>query len=113
MNEELILGTTSKGIKMDLLRFKDDILKDMRNIELRLNKKYSKVEESIKEKIASFELKISSLGQKIVELSNLIHIDNSIKEKIESLNQFKEEISDTIFKRRAKFNEFEKKQMMK
>ena len=32
MNEELILGTSSKGIKMDLLRFKDDILKDMRNI---------------------------------------------------------------------------------
>ena len=109
MNEELILGTTSKGIKMDLLRFKDDILKDMRNIELRLNKKYLKVEESIKEKIASFELKISSLGQKIIELSNLIHTDNSIKEKIESLNQFKEEISDTIFKRRAKFNEFEKR----
>ena len=108
MNEELILGTSSKGIKMDLLRFKDDILKDMRNIELGLNKKYFKVEESIKEKINSFELKINSLSQKIIELSNLIHIDNSIKEKVESFEQFKEEIRDTIFKRRAKFNEFEK-----
>lgn len=107
MNEEIITGTSFKNIKMDLLRFKDDILKDMRNIDIKLNKKYLNIEEEIKEKINKFELKIGSLEQKILELSNLISADNSIKEKVESLTQFREEIRDTIFKRRAKYNEFE------
>ena len=108
MKEEKIMEIYSKNMKMDLLRFKDDILKDIRVIELGLNKKYLKIEESVKEKISKFDLKIASLEQKIFELSNLITTDNLIKEKIESLNQFKEEMRDTIFKRRAKYNEFEK-----
>ena len=108
MKEEKIMEISSKNMKMDLLRFKDDILKDIRVIELGLNKKYLKIEESVKEKISKFDLKIASLEQKIFELSNLITTDNLIKEKIESLNQFKEEMRDTIFKRRAKYNEFEK-----
>ena len=108
MKEEKIMQISSKNMKMDLLRFKDDILKDIRVIEIGLNKKYLKIEESVKEKISKFDLKIASLEQKIFELSNLITTDNLIKEKIESLNQFKEEMRDTIFKRRAKYNEFEK-----
>ena len=108
-NEDLMLGVSSKSIKMDLLRFKDDILKDMKKMENRLNKKYLNIEESINEKINTFELKINSFEQKIIELSNLINIDKSMKEKIESLEQFKEEMKDTLFTRRAKYNEFEKK----
>jgi hypothetical protein len=54
-----------------------------------------------------YDLTIKSFEQKILELSKLITIDKSIKEKIESLNQFKEETRDNIFKQRAKFNEFE------
>jgi hypothetical protein len=103
-NEEIIPGLSSKSLKMDLLRFKDDILKDMRNIELRLNKKYFSTEESLKNKINNFELKIGSFEQKILELSNLITVDNSIKEKVELLEQFKEETKDNIFKRRAKYD---------
>ena len=108
-NEDLMLGVSSKSIKMDLLRFKDDILKDMKKMENRLNKKYLNIEESINEKINTFELKINSFEQKIIELSNFINIDKSMKEKIESLEQFKEEMKDTLFTRRAKYNEFEKK----
>ena len=108
MNKENITELSSKNMKMDLLRFKDDILKDMRTIEIGLNKKYFKIEESITEKINKFELKIGSLEEKIFELSNLITTDNLIKENIQSLNKFKEEISDSIFKSRAKYNGFEK-----
>ena len=54
-------------------------------------------------------MKLKNLDKKISELSNLITQDNALKEKIESLFQFKEEMQDTIFKRRAKFAELEKK----
>ena len=96
-----------KNIEFDLLHFKNDILKDIRSIKLDMNEKYSILEEKLKEKINQFDLTIKSFQQKIFELSNLIVLDKSIKEKVENLNAFKEEANDTIFKQRAKFNEFE------
>ena len=108
-NKKEIPGLSPASIKMDLLRFKDDILKDIRTVQSSLDDKYLQVDEFIKGRIENFELKINSFSQKIAELSNLIITDTTIREKVESFDQFKEEIRDTIFKRRAKFSELEKK----
>ena len=108
-NEEGMPGTSRQSIRMDILMFKEDILKDMRGIQKTLDGKYMKTDENLTYKINNFENKINLLEKKIFELSNKINTDNKIKENIDSLNQFKEETSDTIFKRRAKFNEFEKR----
>ena len=97
------------SIKMDLAVFKDEILKDIRSVQLSLDDKYIKADDFLKQRINEFEIKINTLNQKISELSNLIFTDNSIVEKIESLEKFREEIKDTIFKRRAKFNDLETK----
>ena len=105
----VVLGTSPNSIKMDLLMFKDDILKDFRKIQMQLDEKYAKSDEYIREKINKFDLRINSFEKKIFELSNLIVTDKSIREKVEKLCQSEEEIRDTIFKRRAIFNEFEKK----
>ena len=109
MNEykKEIPGISPASLKMDMAMFKDDILRDIRSTKLSLDANYIKSEEYLKEKITQFEIKINSFGQKISELSNLIITDNAIREKVESLNEFKEEIKDIIFKRRAKYNEFE------
>ena len=112
MNEnknDSILGLSPKNIKMDLLLFKDDILKDIRNIQKSLDSKYLKAEENLTSKITKFESKISIFEQTIFELSKKISINSDIIENIDTLNKFKEETSDTIFKRRAKFNEFQKR----
>jgi len=105
----VVPGTSPKSIKMDLLMFKDDILKDFRTIQISLDEKYAKADEYLSERINKFDLKIKSFEKKIFELSNLIVTDNSIREKVEKLCQSEDEIRDTIFKRRAIFNEFEKK----
>ena len=97
----------SINIKMDMVRFKDDILKDIRSVQTSLDNKYLKADELLKERINHFELKINSFQQKISELSNLIITDKTIRENVVSLNQFKEEMKDAMFKRRAKFNDFE------
>ena len=106
-NEE-VPGASSQSIKMDILYFKDDILKDMRSIQKTLDAKYLKVDDNINSKINKFETKINIFELKIFELLNKINTDNKIREEIESLNKFKEETSDVLFKRRAKYNEFEK-----
>ena len=107
--DSLVPGTSPTSIKMDLLHFKDDILKDIRTVQLSLDDKYIKADEFLRQRITKFELKINSFEKKISELSNLIITDTSIREKVDSLMQSEEEIRDTIFKRRAIFNEFEKK----
>lgn len=107
--DDEIPGTSPASIKMDLVRFKDDILKDIRSIQFSLDDKYFKADDFIKQRITQFELQLKTFNQKISDLSNLIVTDNSIREKVESLNQFKEEMKDTIFKRRAMFNELETK----
>ena len=96
-----------RNINIDLIHFKNDILKDVRDIKYSLMEKYSVLEENLKQKMNQYDLTIKSFEQKIFELSKLITIDKSIKEKIETFNEFKEEIRDNIFKQRAKFNEFE------
>ena len=111
MNEKKkddILGSP-QSIKMDILYFKDDILKDMRSIQKSLDSKYMKAEDNLNLKINSFESKINLFEKKIFELSNKINTDNKIRENVEALNQYKEEISDTLLKRRVKYNEFEKR----
>ena len=108
MNEG-IPGLSHQSIKMDILMFKDDILKDMRGIQRTLDSKYIKTEDNLNMKINKFESKIKIFEEKIFELSNKINTDKKIRENVELLNKFKEETSDTIFKRRAKYNDFEKR----
>ena len=106
---ENLPGLSTMTLKMDMLHIQDEILRDMRQMQAKLDTKYSKSEEDLNTKLTKFELKIKNLEKKISELSNLITQDNSMKEKLESLFQFKEEIQDTIFKRRAKLADLEKK----
>jgi len=107
-NDE-VPGSSPQSIKKDILLFKNDILKDMRTIQKSLDSKYIKVDENLNTKINKFSEKISLLEQKIFELSNKINTDNKIRKEVELLNQFKEETSNTIFKRRVKYNDFEKR----
>ena len=104
-----IPGLSHQSIKMDILMFKDDILKDMRGIQRTLDTKYIKTEDNLNMKINKFESKIKIFEEKIFELSNKINTDKKIRENVELLNKFKEETSDTIFKRRVKYNDFEKR----
>ena len=113
MNEnnknEKIPGLSQSSIKMDILIFKDDILKDMKGIQRNLDSKYLKTEEYLNSQIYKFESKINNFEKKIFELSNKINTDNTIRENVESLKKFKEETSDTLFKQRIKINDIEKR----
>ena len=106
---EAMTGLFPQNIKSDLLYFKDDILKDMRGIQKTLDSKFFESEDNLNLKLNKFETKINLFEQKIFELSKKINTDNNIKENVALLNKFKEETSETIFKRRAKYNEFEKR----
>ena len=102
-------GLSPISLRKDLIHFQDETLKDIREMQSKLDLRYAKSDELLNEKITKYDQKIKAFEKKITELSNLITTDNLIREKVESLLQFKEETQDTIFKRRAKFNELEKR----
>ena len=85
-------GLSTMNLKMDMIHFQDETLKNMRQMQSKLDDKYAKSEELLNEKITKFDSKIKILEQKITELSTLIIKDNAMKEKFESLFKFKEEM---------------------
>ena len=78
MSKELP-GVSTMSLKKDMIHFQDEILRDMRQIQSKLDIKYAKSSDEMNEKITEFESKIKSSKQKVSELSNLITSDKTMK----------------------------------
>ena len=85
-----IFENQRKNIKNDVLFFKNDVLKDFKNIDLKFTNKFENQNQALQEKLLNYEQKINNLTLKIAELSNKIVTDNNILQRIEKLNEFKE-----------------------
>ena len=75
-------GFSPMSLKMDMVHFQDETLKDIRQMQSKLDIKYAKSSDEMIEKLTKYDLKIKSLEKKVSELSNLITSDKSMKEKI-------------------------------
>ena len=91
-----LFGLNSKSIQQDLLYFKNDLLKELRQIDTKLINKYSMTDSLITKKMEEFESRIQVCVSKVAELSNLIVTDRTIREKVDSLIKFKEKTDETI-----------------
>ena len=65
-------GLSTRSLKMDMLHIQDEILRDMRQMQSKLDTKYSKSEEDLNKKLTKIELKIQNLEKNFSELSNLL-----------------------------------------
>jgi hypothetical protein len=68
--------------KEDILYFKDEILKDMKRLEMKLGQKLDTQTLNTKNKIDEYETKIAAMTQKINNLANQISTNISLKDKI-------------------------------
>ena len=91
-----IFDSQRKNIKQDILFLKEDILKDFREIENKLNTKYEKQNSNTLTKLHKFENTIEAMNNKIFELSTLISTDKNIQNKVANLQDFREKISDKL-----------------
>ena len=64
-----IFDSQRKNLKQDILFLKEDILKDFREIEIKLNTKYEKQNSNTLTKLHKFENTIEAMNNKIFELS--------------------------------------------
>ena len=90
-DEDILINSdiTTKNIKKDLLLFKDEILKDIKKQQIKLFEKAEDNEKYTIEKIEEFNIKIQKFSENINNLSNMIITDKTIREKVESLIEFK------------------------
>ena len=91
-----IFDSQRKNLKQDILFLKEDILKDFREIENKLNTKYEKQNSNTLTKLHKFENTIEAMNNKIFELSSLISTDKNIQHKVANLQDFREKISDKL-----------------
>ena len=87
-----IIEFQKNNLKKDILFFKEDILKDFRQIENKLNSKYDDQNSNIIAKLEKFENNIEAMNSKISQLSSLISTDKNIQQSISYLYEFKTKI---------------------
>ena len=91
-----IFSNQRKNLKQDILYLKDDILKDFKQIESKLNTKYEKINSTTLSKLDNFEKAIQTMKQKIFDLSSLISTDKNIQQKVSQLYEFKTKAEETF-----------------
>ena len=88
--------------------FKNEILKDIKNLEKTLTDKFNSTDFDRKEEIKALNEDVSSLNVKLKELSTKITEDNSIKEKINNFDSVKAKILDSILINDVKVNNLDR-----
>ena len=96
INNDPIMGMGSKDIKNDILMFKEETLRDLKEAKRSISEKYQNLNSQIKEKLEKFELRIKTYESKIMEISSLVNTDSIIKERVNSLMSFKEKADDSM-----------------
>ena len=86
----------SKKIREDLLIFKNDTLKDIKNSEKLLLEKFSNKEFSIIGKFENFENKFKKLNEKLLEISTFIESLKDIKNSVNSVLTYKTKLENSI-----------------
>ena len=97
---------SSLGMKSDILMFKEETLKDIKEAERKTQEKYHSLNIEVKEKLDKYELRINAYETKILELSKLINTDKEIRDKVDNLVEFKEKVNDTILTEKIRLDNF-------
>ena len=98
----------SQNMKQDILKFKDEILCEIKLIKKSFTEKYDLFELITKEKFSKYDSTLSSCTEKIDEIKSNFLDSINISKEIESFKEFKSKFSDTILTQSIKLNNLEK-----
>ena len=106
-NDPIIsLSKSTFGKKNDLLHFKEETLRDFKEVQRKISEKYETLDLEMKEKLEAYEKRIVTYENKIMELSNLINTDKTIREKVDNLMEFKEKTDDHLITEKIRLDNF-------
>ena len=83
--QESPISINQKKIQNEMIHFKEEILKEMKNFERNLSEKFISSNRLLDERLDSFEKRIETNNQRIFNLSDKIVDDRMLKEKVEKI----------------------------
>ena len=83
--QESPMNINQKKIQNEMIHFKEEILKEMKNFERNLSEKFISSNRLLDERLDSFEKRIETNNQRIFNLSDKIVDDRMLKEKVEKI----------------------------
>ena len=109
-DEDILInsGLNTNNIKRDLLIFKDEILKDLKRQQAKIFEKSEFNGNYITQRIEEFENRIEKFNERIISLSNMIITDKTIREKVESLIEYKTKNQELVMTNGIKINNLDK-----
>lgn len=87
-NTNNLIGFKPETMKADIMKFKDEVLKDFKEFKKNFDEKYQTINNEIKDSLDLFNNKLSSFNSKLLEISSQIITDSISKEKISELVAF-------------------------
>ena len=94
------------GKKNDLMQFKEETLRDFKQVQKKITEKYENIDLEMRERLEAYEKRITTYENKIMELSNLINTDKTIREKVDKLMEFKEKTDDHLLTEKIRLDNF-------
>jgi len=91
-----IINPETNALKQDILFFKNDILKDLRRIEEKLNLKLTEQSIANNDQYEAFEKKLDILNSKIIRVNEFVSDNTNLSEKINTFQLFKSKTEDSI-----------------
>ena len=88
------------------MHFKEETLRDFKEVQRKISEKYETLDLEMKEKLEAYEKRIVTYENKIMELSNLINTDKTIREKVDNLMEFKEKTDDHLITEKIRLDNF-------
>ena len=83
--QESPMSINQKKIQNEMIHFKEEILKEMKNFERNLSEKFISSNRLLDERLDSFEKRIETNNQRIFNLSDKIVDDRMLKEKVQKI----------------------------
>lgn len=107
-DKESPLNINQKKLQNEMIHFKEDILKELKNFERNYSEKYKSSNIIIDDKLEEFERKLENHNQRLFKISQIVVEDKTLKEKIEEISQDKIDNQDKLLKTSVKLDRLEK-----
>ena len=106
--EDGIMSIKPETIKMDILLFKNDILKEIKIIEKGIVEKGKEINAVLKDKMTVFDNKIGFINDKIISLSEKLIDTNKMREEVNTLIFARDQLTEQTTTNRVKVSMLEK-----
>jgi len=100
------LSKSEAGKKNDLMHFKEETLRDFKEVQKKITDKFDNLDVEMRERLDAYERRITTYENKIMELSHLINTDKTIREKVDNLMEFKEKTDEHLLTEKIRLDNF-------